>query len=107
MGESLLLGRSCRRETSLCLHANSPALAVTVKQMIPVSAIKLGSKCHNSLTCEQSANQHGCCMQALHVAGGRLDVGRSMAVMWSIPLGSPGLGNAIYLRTRLSSVACL
>lgn len=101
MGESLPLGRSCGKETSLYLRANSPALAVAVKQMSPVSAIMFGSKCHNSLTCEQSVNQHGYCMQALH------KLGRSMAVMWSIPLGSTGLGNAVYLRTALSSAACL
>lgn len=69
MGESLPLRRSCRKGTSLYLHANSPALAVAVKRMTPVSAIIFGSKCHNSLMCKQSANQHVCCVQPLHLGG--------------------------------------
>lgn len=59
--------------TVLYLHANSPVLAVAVKEMNPVSAIMFGSKCHNSLTCKRSANQHGCCVQSLYVGGGGLD----------------------------------
>lgn len=86
----LLGGAVGRKPACTCMH--SPALAVAVKQMTSVSAITFGSKCHNSLTREQSAHQHGCCVQALH------KLGRSMAVMWSIPLGSTGLGNAVDLK---------
>jgi len=106
------LGRSRRKKTSLYLHVNSPALAVAVKQITPVSAIMFGSKCHNSLTwakCNRAWVLHtgfACSWWRARQAGKKHGCDVEYSFLWAaIPL--PGQGSAVYLRTKQSSAACL